>query len=71
MPKLITKPHELEKILLRHGFILMRQTGSHRIYYSQSSKAKTTVPFHLKDMAKGTANSIVRQSRLPRKNFLK
>lgn len=66
MPKLAPlKPKEVEKILLRHGFILNISKSSHRQYFNQKTKAHTTVPFHSKDIPIGTLRSIVRQSQLP------
>lgn len=72
MPKLPPlKPREVEKILLRHGFVLNIQKGSHRQYFHPETKAHVTVPFHSKDMPMGTLRSIVRQSQLPLDTFKK
>lgn len=59
------KPREVEKILLKHGFMLNVQKGSHRQYFNKKTKAHVTVPFHAKDIAMGTLRSIVRQSQIP------
>lgn len=65
MPKLVPlKPREVEKILLANGFKLNVSKSSHRQYYSTSTKAHTTVPFHSKDLPLGTLRSIIRQSQL-------
>ena len=65
MTKLVPlKPREVEQILLRNDFIINVSEGSHRQYYNPKTKAHATVPFHTKDLAKGTLRSIIRQSQL-------
>ena len=65
MPKLVPlRPREVERILLHHGFILNVSKSSHRQYYQPETKAHATVPFHSRDLALGTLQSIIRQSRL-------
>ena len=72
MPNLPSfKPREIEKILLANKFYLKRQTGSHRIYHNNEVNAITIVPFHARDIATGTVRSIIKQSKLPLKQFLK
>lgn len=58
------KPKELEKIILADGWILKVQTGSHRHYTHPVKPGKVTIPFHCKDMPKGTELSILRQAGL-------
>jgi predicted RNA binding protein YcfA (HicA-like mRNA interferase family) len=41
----VLKPREVEQILLRLGFALARQRGSHRQYRRPDGRG-TTVPFH-------------------------
>ncbi len=66
MPKLASlKPIEVEKILLKNGFIVNVSKSSHRQYFNPKTKAHTTVPFHSRDLALGTLRSIIRQSKLP------
>lgn len=43
----ILKPKEVESILLKHAFILKRQSGSHRIYLNPHIGTLVVVPFHL------------------------
>ncbi len=72
MPKLAPlKPREVEKILLKNGFIVNVSKSSHRQYFNPQTKAHTTVPFHSKDLPIGTLRSIVRQSQLPIELFRK
>lgn len=56
---------QTEKILLRHGFQLVRQKGSHRIYRN-SFGVSVPVPFHggNKALPIGTFRAIVKQSRI-------
>jgi predicted RNA binding protein YcfA (HicA-like mRNA interferase family) len=65
------KPKEVEKILLKNGFFLKRQTGSHRIYYNSKTEKITVVPYHSRDIPKGTLKSIIKQSDLSQDLFFK
>lgn len=72
MPKLAPlKPREIERILLKEGFVLNVTKGSHKQYFHPKTRAHVTVPFHTKDIAIGTLRSIVRQSQLPIERFRK
>lgn len=42
------------KILKKHGFKLIRTKGSHQIFRNEESAKMTIVPFHSKDLPKGT-----------------
>ncbi len=65
MPKLAPlKPKEVEKLLLKNGFVVNVSKSSHRQYYNSKTKAHVTIPFHSRDLAMGTLRSIVRQSQL-------
>ena len=65
------KPKDLEKILLKNGFYLKRQTGSHRVYFSSYTEKTTIIPYHSKDVAQGTVRSIIKQSGLSEDIFIK
>ncbi|KKP52190.1 MAG: hypothetical protein UR42_C0008G0020 [Candidatus Roizmanbacteria bacterium GW2011_GWA2_33_33] len=65
------KPRDLEKILLKNGFMIKRQTGSHRVYHNFKSEKTTVVPFHSKDIPQGTLRSIIKQTGLNENIFLK
>lgn len=72
MPNLPSfKPRAIEEILLANKFYLKRQTGSHRIYHHIETNAIAIVPFHTRDIAKGTVRSIIKQSKLSLEKFLK
>lgn len=55
---------ELEKMLLKDGWYIKNQKGSHRQYKHPDKPGKVTIPFHSGDVDKGTADSILRQAGL-------
>jgi predicted RNA binding protein YcfA (HicA-like mRNA interferase family) len=55
-------PKELIKILERKGFVLKRIHGSHHYYVNPITHKITVVPFHNKDLAKGTLHAILKQA---------
>ena len=62
---------EICKLLQRHGFVPIRQRGSHRIMQKRTDSETLTVPVPLqKDLKPGTLGSIIRQSRLDKHNFI-
>ncbi|OGD57164.1 hypothetical protein A2V71_01935 [Candidatus Berkelbacteria bacterium RBG_13_40_8] len=65
----VIKPREAVKVLLKIGFIKKRQTGSHLIL-SKNGRI-VPIPIHAKDLKKGTLKSIMKQSGLTTKDFLK
>jgi len=70
MPKLpALKPKEVIKVLEKAGFSFARQRGSHRIYVK--GNIGVTIPFHNKDLKKGTLRHIVKQASLATEDFLK
>ena len=58
------RARELEKILLEDGWYFKNQKGSHRQYKHPSKPGKVTIPFHTRDVDKGTADSILKQAGL-------
>jgi len=50
------------KILESNGFVLDRTKGSHRIYYHSESKRRVIIPYHKKDLPKGTLMEILKQT---------
>ena len=57
-------------ILMRHGFEMVRQRGSHVVMQRTLSGSTITVPVPAHDEIKfGTLQSIIRQSGLPRSEF--
>ncbi len=64
-------PRDVVGVLLRAGFHLHHQRGSHAYYQHGTEPARwVTVPMHAGDLKKGTLLSIIRQSGLSREEFL-
>ncbi|MCD8326419.1 MAG: type II toxin-antitoxin system HicA family toxin [Lachnospiraceae bacterium] len=53
---------EIERILLKDGWFVKNQKGSHRQYVHPIKPGKITIPFHHGDLDIKTANSILRQA---------
>lgn len=51
-------------ILKTHGFQLHHTTGSHLIFRHPENSKRVTVPYHTKDLPKGTLLSILKQAGL-------
>ncbi len=65
------KPRKLIKKFEKIGFVIDRQKGSHVILYNRSNDKRLIIPLHIKDVPKGTLLSIIKQSGLTKKQFLK
>ncbi len=58
------------RILVRHGFLEVRQGGSHIVMQKRLSGTTVTVPVPNHDeLRAGTLQSIIRQSGVPRSEF--
>lgn len=69
MPRLpALTPAKVIRALERAGFLFIRQHGSHRIYVKGTTGI--TIPFHRKDLHKGTLRHIIKQSGLALEEFL-
>jgi len=72
VPKLPSlDPKNIINILKRNGFVLDRTKGSHHIYYHPDSKRRVIIPFHKKDLPKGTLMEILRQAGLRKEDIIK
>lgn len=58
------KPRKMEKLILADGWIFENQIGSHKHYIHPKKSGKVTILFHVKDLPKGTENSIRKQAGL-------
>jgi len=54
-------PKEMIALLEQNGFIQIRANGSHRYLTNPKTKKSTTVPFHSKELKKGTESTILKQ----------
>ncbi len=66
MPKSYSSAHIIQ-VLIRHGFVLVNQTGSHQKF--RKGEQVVIVPVPKKDMPQGTFLSIVRQAKLATQDF--
>jgi predicted RNA binding protein YcfA (HicA-like mRNA interferase family) len=62
-------PKEVTSALERLGFTCYRQKGSHKIYVKDDHQV--TVPFHTKDLKKGTLHQIIKGTGVSVEEFLK
>jgi len=70
LPKLPSiTPKKVIKILEKNGFLLDHSTGSHLVYYHPEKRRRVTVPFHRKDIPKGTLMSILKQAGIDREDL--
>ncbi len=72
MPKLpALSAREIINILTKHGFKIVGRKGSHiRLKKKNKGTSIVIVPDH-KELAPGTLMSIIRQSKLPKEEFIK
>ncbi len=71
MPKLpILSGVEIVKVLVKIGYEIDHQTGSHLILrHKEKPHRRLTIPKH-KEIAKGTLRAIIKQAGLTREEFL-
>lgn len=68
----ILKPKQVLRALLRAGFYIHHQTGSHaRLFHKTKSHLRVTIPLHSKDIPRATLFRIIKQAELSKKEFLK
>lgn len=63
----VLRPKQVAAALLKAGFVLFRQKGSHAHY--RKGTLTVTVPMHARDIKRGTLNSILRQARMTAEEF--
>jgi len=64
-------PEMVIRVLERAGFFLDHSTGSHRYYRHPERPGIVTVPFHRRDLKRGTLLAIIKQTGLTGEGFLK
>lgn len=57
-------PKQMIKLLKENGFIEERQNGSHKFFVNPVTGKRTTVPYHSKDIKKGTEQQILKDAGL-------
>jgi predicted RNA binding protein YcfA (HicA-like mRNA interferase family) len=55
-------PRLLLRLLLRHGFAIDHQTGSHAVLYQESTGRRVVVPVHARSLPRGTMLAILEQA---------
>ena len=55
-------PREMINLLVANGFKIIAQTGSHVKLKNQTTGKQTIVPFHRRDLSKGTEHIILKQA---------
>lgn len=67
----ILTPKELLSILLKAGFRIVRQKGSHIWLIHPVTKKSTTIAIHAKDFSRKMISKILRQAGISVKEFLR
>ena len=63
MPKFAqVRSRDLIKALMRSGFTIDHQTGSHVVLYRDTDRKRAVVPLHVKVIPKGTFAAILREA---------
>lgn len=55
---------QIVKLLKENGFVEIRQVGSQKQFKNYETGKSVTVPFHTKDLKKGTERSILKKAGL-------
>lgn len=69
LPALTSK--DIIDLLLKKGFVLDRTKGSHHLFYNPVTKKRVVIPYHKKDLPKGTLIEILRQAGISKKELKK
>jgi len=68
----IVRAEEVLKALLKVGFYIHHQTGSHvRLFHETKLDLNITIPIHSKDIPRGTLKRILKQAGLSTEEFLR
>ena len=67
----ILTPRELLSVLLKAGFNIIRQKGSHVRLMRPATKKSTTIAMHAKDFSRNMTLKILDQAGVSVKDFLK
>ncbi len=68
MPKIYTPKQVISKFK-KLGFVEDRQSGSHKIFYKSDTNQRAVIPYHLKELPKGTFKAILRESKVSQEEF--
>ncbi|MDO9399563.1 MAG: type II toxin-antitoxin system HicA family toxin [bacterium] len=65
----VLKPKEIIRILKKINFFIDHQKGSHITMLNEKDNRRVVIPFHNKDLKKGTLKSIFKQAGLNTEEF--
>lgn len=57
-------PREIIKLLESNGFVIVGSNGSHRKYKNEETGKICIVPYHSKELKRGTEQNILKQAGL-------
>jgi predicted RNA binding protein YcfA (HicA-like mRNA interferase family) len=64
--------HEVLRILLKAGFYVHHQSGSHaRLFHNVRSDLRVTIPIHNKELPDKTLQHILKQADVSKEEFLR
>ncbi len=64
------KARQVVTVLEKCGFTILRIAGSHYQLFNERTRRHTTVPYHNRDLPRGTVAAILRQAGITRDEFL-
>ena len=64
-------PAAVLRALRKAGWELHRQRGSHRILHKEGVQRLLVIPFHVRDMPKGTLAAILKDAGLTQREFVR
>lgn len=71
MPRLPSvTPRKILSALAKAGFEIDHVTGSHYILFNELNGRRVVVPFHTKDLPKGTLRAILKSAGLSEKGLI-
>ena len=64
------RPADVARVLLKVGFVELMGRGSHRTYFRERDQKALTIPFHSKDLKRGTLSGIIKQAGMTTDQFI-
>lgn len=65
------KPRKVISTLVRMGFFIDHQSGSHVVLYHNETRRRAVVPKHIRDVRQGTLYALLREAGIPVDDFIK
>jgi predicted RNA binding protein YcfA (HicA-like mRNA interferase family) len=63
-------PRDVERALLKLGYVEDRQRGSHKVFIHPRTNRTVVVPWHSRDLKRGTLHGIVKSTGLSVDEFI-